>query len=265
MSIDKKVLLEGVKSLSKKIADFQISEFKGFDRRVIERKKAFSDLVSYVDKESEKEIISGLQQLLPDSSFIAEEGSWAGEKTSACWIIDPLDGTTNFIHGLPVFSISIALTIDDVLSLSVVHEVGRNEMFSAIAGEGAWVNDQKIHVAGEKNLENTLIATGFPYYEFEGIDNYIAILKKFMQSTRGVRRMGSAAVDLAYTAAGRFDGYFEYNLNPWDVAAGILLVKEAGGQVTDFKGGDTSISGKEVLAGGDAYEAMKKVITSNWY
>ncbi|MDH5598457.1 MAG: inositol monophosphatase, partial [Cyclobacteriaceae bacterium] len=113
--------------------------------------------------------------------------------------------------------------------------------------------------------ENTLIATGFPYYQFDGIDNYIAMLKKFMQSTRGVRRMGSAAVDLAYTAAGRFDGYFEYNLNPWDVAAGILLVKEAGGRVTDFNGKDNSISGKEVLAGGMAYEAMMKIITSNWH
>jgi myo-inositol-1(or 4)-monophosphatase len=205
-------------------------------------------MVSYVDKTAEIALVKGLRILLPEAGFVTEEktASIAGEQYD--WIIDPLDGTTNFIHGLPTYAISIALQCDGELVLGVVYEINRDECFSAWKNGGAYLNDKQISVSKASAIENTLLATGFPYYEFGRLDAYLAVLKELMQRCHGVRRIGSAAIDLAYVACGRFDGYFEFNLNSYDVAAGIVLVREAGGQVFDFTGGNNSIERREMLA-----------------
>ncbi len=165
------------------------------------------------------------------------------------WIIDPLDGTTNFIHGVPVYSISLALVKDGVVQSGVVYEISRDECFTAWKGGGAYLNGTRIHVSETNSLAQSLLATGFPYYDFKRIQDYLALLHDLMKSTHGLRRLGSAAVDLAYVSCGRFEGFFEYGLSPWDVAAGVILVTEAGGQVTDFNGGEKYIFGHQIVAG----------------
>ena len=164
------------------------------------------------------------------------------------WIIDPLDGTTNFIHAVPAFSVSVALEKDGELLIGIVYEINLDECFYAWKNGGAYLNGKKISVTGGSSLKGSLIATGFPYKEFSQMDRFFFTLKFLFNKTHGVRRLGSAAVDLAYVACGRFDGFFEYNLNPWDVAGGGLIVREAGGKVTDFSGGQNFLFGKEIIA-----------------
>lgn len=233
--------------LARQVAVFQRQELAVFERSSIEH-KGVHDLVSYVDRESEKQLVAGLQQLLPEAGFITEEGTVAQEDKALHWIIDPLDGTTNFTHGLPFFSISVALAAGDELLVGVVYESNRDECFSAHQGGGARLNGKTIRVSDVPELDQALLATGFPYYAFDRIENYLEVLRYFMQHTQGMRRLGSAALDLAYVACGRFEGYFEYNLNSYDVAAGALLVVEAGGTVTDFNGGHSYLFGREILA-----------------
>lgn len=233
--------------LARQVAVFQRQELAVFERSSIEH-KGVHDLVSYVDRESEKQLVAGLQRLLPEAGFITEEGTVAQEDKALHWIIDPLDGTTNFTHGLPFFSISVALAAGDELLVGVVYESNRDECFSAHQGGGARLNGKTIRVSEVPVLDQALLATGFPYYAFDRIENYLDVLRYFMQHTQGMRRLGSAALDLAYVACGRFEGYFEYNLNSYDVAAGALLVAEAGGTVTDFKGGNSYLFGREILA-----------------
>lgn len=222
-------------------------ERKNFDVGKIEN-KGMHDLVSYVDKESETRIIAALQTILPESGFIAEEGTSSKHGERFNWVIDPLDGTTNFIQGLPLYCVSIGLLDGDELVVGVVYEVGRDECFYAWKDGGAYLNDEPIHVSNRDNIHDALLATGFPYSEFSRMDEYIDFLKWAMMNARGVRRLGSAAADLAYVACGRFDAFWEYDLKPWDVAAGALLVKEAGGTVTDYKGGTNYLFGKEIVA-----------------
>lgn len=225
--------------------------------------KSLNSLVSYVDKEAEKRLIAGLSQWLPEAGFIAEEGTVDPIKSKYQWIVDPLDGTTNFLHGLPIFSVSIALTHLDQLVVGVVYEVGQDELFIASKGNGTTLNGQSIGVTQTQNLSDTLLATGFPYYDFNRIPDYLDLLSECFQSTRGVRRMGSAAVDLAYVAAGRFDGFFEYGLSPWDVAAGTLLVREAGGKVSDFSMGKNCVFGKEIWASNEKiHQSFGQKLTS---
>ncbi|MHA7130376.1 inositol monophosphatase family protein [Algoriphagus namhaensis] len=240
-------LLAQVKLVAKDTGSFIRTESENFSLSQVEH-KGFNDLVSYVDKEAERLIVDRLQAILPEAGFITEEGTKTTRSETLNWIIDPLDGTTNFIHGLPVFSVSIALADGEQIVLGVVYEVNRDECFSARKGGGAYCNDKKIQVSPAPDLAGSLLATGFPYYDFEQIDKYLDALKRLMQKTHGLRRMGSAAVDLAYVACGRFEGYFEYNLNSYDVAAGVLLVLEAGGSVTDFSGGNDFIFGREVVS-----------------
>ena len=222
-------------------------ERKNFDAGKIEN-KGMHDLVSYVDKESETRIIAALQTILPESGFIAEEGTSSKHGERFNWVIDPLDGTTNFIQGLPLYCVSIGLLDGDELVVGVVYEVGRDECFYAWKDGGAYLNSEPIHVSNRENIHDALLATGFPYSEFSRMDEYIDFLKWAMMNARGVRRLGSAAADLAYVACGRFDAFWEYDLKPWDVAAGALLVKEAGGTVTDYKGGTNYLFGKEIVA-----------------
>ena len=211
--------------------------------------KSRNSLVSHVDKEAEQALVAGLHGILPDAAFLTEEETVDQSQARERWIIDPLDGTTNFLHGLPFFAISVALEREGDLVLGVVHEVSRGEHFVAWQGGGTWLNGVRVKVSDHTELGDCLIATGFPYYDYQRMDAYIEVLKQFMLLTRGVRRLGSAALDLAYVACGRFDAYYEYALQPWDVAGGIVLVREAGGIVSDFagdrKGGD---QGKEILA-----------------
>jgi myo-inositol-1(or 4)-monophosphatase len=246
------------------VGDFIHSESSDFDRSRIEQKNGFNNLVSYVDQEAERRLVKVLKTILPEAGFITEEGTVEQSKTKMYnWIIDPLDGTTNYLHGLPIYAVSVGLTRGEQPILGVVYHVVRKECFSAIEDGNAYCNGKAIQVSSIPTLRESLLATGFPYYHFEKRDNYLDIIKDFLENSHGIRRLGSAAVDLAYVACGRIEGYFEYNLNPWDVAAGVLIVKQAGGTVTDFKGGDNCLFGGELCAAnslmhGEMLELVKK-------
>ncbi|WP_026898121.1 inositol monophosphatase family protein [Daejeonella oryzae] len=240
-------LTDQVISLTKVVGSFIMQGSLVFDRENIEY-KGLNDLVSYVDKTAEHKLVEGLSVILPEAGFTTEEKTSSKVGDVYDWIIDPLDGTTNFIHGIPAFSISIALQKNGELIMGVVFEMNRDECFSAYKNGGAWLNGKPISVSKALKLENTLLATGFPYYDFEKQEPYLNVFRDLMQKCHGLRRIGSAAVDLAYVASGRFDGYFEYNLNSWDVAAGIVLVREAGGEVSDFSGKNNSIEKREIIA-----------------
>lgn len=246
------------------VGDFIAREGSLFDRSRIEQKEGFNNLVSYVDKESEKKIVSTLSKVLPGSGFIGEEGTSIEGTNGYKWIIDPLDGTTNFTHALPLFAISIGLALHDKMVLGIIYEVNRKEMFHTITGSPAYCNGKEIHASPISSLRESLLATGFPYYEFEKMESYLKIISNFLKQSHGVRRLGSAATDLAYVACGRFEGFFEYNLNPWDVAAGSFLVQQAGGTVTDFKGGDDFVFGGQICAGSGVHPAMLEIIKKEW-
>jgi myo-inositol-1(or 4)-monophosphatase len=211
--------------------------------------KSLNSLVTYVDKTSEKILVEGLSKILKEAGFITEEETIVQEKKEYNWIIDPLDGTTNFIHQLPCYSISVALNKGEKNILGIVYEINQDECFTAHIETTSKLNQKEIKVSSTKDLEDSLIGTGFPYDDFSQQENYLKILGSLLKKTRGARRFGSAAVDLAYTACGRFDAYYENNLNSWDVAAGALIVKQAGGIVSDFNNQDNYIFGKQILAG----------------
>lgn len=252
-----------VKTLALEVGRFIRTESSKFITSSIE-KKGLNDLVSYVDKEAEKQLVEGLKIILPNSGFIAEEGTANMADEDYIWVVDPLDGTTNFIHGLPIYSISIALMYKEQLVLGLVYEINKNELFYAHKGGGAWLNDESISVSPIATLSESLLATGFPYYNFDKLETYMAMLAHFMKHTHGLRRMGSAAVDLAYVACGRFEGFFEYNLNPWDVAGGAFIVQEAGGTVTDFNDGDDFLFGKSIIASGKVSKELFGAIDTIW-
>ncbi len=239
-------LLEQVRKIAEEAASFIKKESEGFKRDFAE-KKGLNDLVSYVDKHSEKMIVEKLTNILPESGFIVEENSKT-ERREYNWIVDPLDGTTNFVHKIPCYAVSIALEKNGEILLGVVIEVCRNELFWAAKNKGAFLNGSKISVSPTTELGESLIATGFPIYNFTYQEQYLSILRELMKKTHGIRRIGAAAADLCYLACGRFDAFFEYNLSPWDVAAGALIVKEAGGKVSDFEGTDNWLFGKEIIA-----------------
>ena len=228
-------------------ANFIKKELGKVQADVIET-KALNSLVSYVDKQAEEQLVAKLGQLLPNSTFQTEEETVEQSAGEFCWIIDPLDGTTNFLHQLPFFSVSVALQENGETILGVVYEVNRQECFYAWKGGGAFLNDQPIHTTKTTDLSDALVATGFPYYDYSQMQSYFSVLEKMMRGTRGIRRLGSAALDLAYVACGRFDIYFEYSLNAWDIAAGAFLVQEAGGIVSDFDEDHHYLQNGEILA-----------------
>jgi myo-inositol-1(or 4)-monophosphatase len=215
--------------------------------------KGVTSLVTYVDKTAETRIVAAVKKLIPGSGFVAEEGTADSDNEKFTWIIDPLDGTTNFIHGIAPHSVSIALKEDDKIVLGVVYEVKSDEMFYAWKDSPAYLNGAVIKVSANSKPEHALIATGFPYYDFDRVDDYIAAMKHLMKTTRGLRRLGSAAIDLAYVAAGRFDAFYEHALHAWDVAAGVFIIQQAGGKVTDFNGGDKWLFGGELIAASGSY------------
>jgi myo-inositol-1(or 4)-monophosphatase len=202
-------------------------------------RKRHNDFVTEVDKAAEQAIIEILRRAYPDHAILAEEsGANAGAagESEYTWIIDPLDGTTNFIHGFPQYAVSIGLRHKGVLAHGVVYDPTKNELFTATRGRGAFLNERRIRVSKRVQLGDALVGTGFPFRDFEGLDEYLAMFRELTARTAGLRRAGAAALDIAYVAAGRLDGFWEMGLSPWDMAAGALLVQEAGGLAGDFRG-----------------------------
>lgn len=204
-------------------------------RRTMELKSAY-EVVTEIDRDSEALIVAAIRRTFPDHAILAEEGGRVERESPFLWLIDPLDGTNNYAHGFPFFSISIALMENDTLLLGVVFDPLRNELFSAERGAGAWCNEQRLRVSETPTLASSLVSTGFPYDYATTADNNTRQFTRLQARTQGVRRAGSAALDLAYVAAGRLDAHWELRLKPWDTAAGALLVLEAGGRLSDWRG-----------------------------
>ena len=205
------------------------------------------DYVTEVDRSAELEIINIIRHHYPDHAVLAEEGGASGSNETR-WIVDPLDGTTNFLHGFPVYAVSIACEVRGRLEIATVYDVLRQELFTATRGAGAQLDNHRIRVSRRRGLEGALLATGFPFRANDDLDNYLEMLRVLMPQVAGVRRAGSAALDLAYVAAGRVDGFWELGLKPWDTAAGVLLVTEAGGHVSTINGGEYQLGG-DICAG----------------
>lgn len=258
-----KKLTEQVEAICVEVATFIRAEAGKLTADGITEKSA-NNLVTHVDHTAEDRLVEALERLLPEAGFIAEEGS--GEKGDGLnWIIDPLDGTTNFVHGIPCYCISIALVDGTEPILGVVHEVTRDERFTAWKGGGAYMNGKRILVSPRKELQESLLATGFPYDDFGYEAEYMDLLRELMHRTRGIRRLGSAAADLAYVACGRFEAFYEYGLNSWDVAAGVLLVREAGGRVSGFAPSKDPLFDEEIVATNRAvHDELLEVIERNW-
>ena len=235
-------------SLIEGVSDYIAQQSKQFSAAAIEV-KSLNSLVSYVDQEAERMLVNGLKKICPRADFLTEEKTVAQNKLSEMyWIIDPLDGTTNFMHRIPFYAISVALMYRDEIVLGIVYSCTNKECFYAWQGGGAYMNGKPIRVSGTTTMAQSLIATGFPYYDFTHQKLYIQILQRLMRSTRGIRRLGAASLDLAYVACSRFDAFYEWSLHPWDVAAGILLVREAGGDVYPITGAANPLWDGQLLA-----------------
>ncbi|HEY3372094.1 MAG TPA: inositol monophosphatase family protein [Prolixibacteraceae bacterium] len=241
------VLCTQVQWLAREVGRFIYDERLKFTAKDIIL-KGKSDMVTYVDKTAEQRIVETLRELLPGSGFIAEEGTATSNGEKYRWVIDPLDGTTNYIHGISPFAVSIALMDEQEIVMGVIYEISLDEMFYAWKGSAAYMNGHEIHVSEAATTSDALIATGFPYYDFSKLDQYMVTMNYFMRNSHGLRRLGSAATDMAYVAAGRFEAFYEHALHSWDVAAGIIILKQAGGQVSDFNGGDNCLFGGEMIA-----------------
>ena len=244
--VETQLLSKEVCTIAKEVGNYIRTERKTISIDV--ETKSLNSFVTHVDKEAERQIVEQLSQLLPEAGYIAEEGTSSKKGKIYNWIIDPLDGTTNFIHSIPCFSVSIGLMKNDRMVLGVVYEINFDECFYAYEGSPAFLNEKEIKVSKTEKLEDSLIATGFPYYDYGKLEPYLALLGHFTKNTRGIRRLGSAATDLVYVACGRFDSFYEYGLSPWDVAAGAFIVQQAGGVASDFDNKENYIFGKEILA-----------------
>jgi myo-inositol-1(or 4)-monophosphatase len=207
------------------------------------------DFVSEIDRQAEQEIIKIIRRAYPDHAILAEESGQSAGSANYEWIIDPLDGTTNFLHGFPQFAVSIGVRLKEQLEIGVVYDPILQELYTAARGSGAVLNDKRIRVSQRTQLDSALIGTGLPFLDHHDFDAYLKVLKAMMQKTAGVRRAGAASLDLAYVAAGRLDGFWENGLKPWDMAAGILLIQEAGGLVSDPLGGGTFMQSGNVVCG----------------
>ncbi|PKO58987.1 MAG: inositol monophosphatase [Betaproteobacteria bacterium HGW-Betaproteobacteria-19] len=211
--------------------------------------KSPNDFVTEVDRAAEKAIIDVLRDAYPGHGILAEESGESGADSEFVWIIDPLDGTTNFIHGFPQYAVSIAVTKNGVLEHGVIFDPISNELYTASRGGGAYLNDRRLRVSRRLRLAESLIGTGFPFRQFDNIDAYLAMFREVAQKTAGIRRPGAASLDLAYVAAGRLDGFWEMGLAPWDMAAGVLMIQEAGGLVSDLAGESNFMATGNLVAG----------------
>lgn len=212
------------------------------------KEKAANDYVSEVDREAERDIIRTLREAYPNHAILAEESGASGTSEYQ-WIIDPLDGTTNFLHGFPQYAVSIALAHKGIITQAVVYDPGRNDLFTATKGRGAFLNETRLRVSKRDYLKPSLIGTGFPYRQLEHLDAYLGMMRDIIKHTAGIRRPGSASLDLAYVAAGRLDGFWELGLSKWDIAAGALLITEAGGLVGNLQGNDGYLDSGNIVAG----------------
>lgn len=256
---DYKKICEATVKIARETGKF-VKEYRQNNKPAVES-KGRNDFVTQIDKASEEKLVDALGKLLPEAGFIAEENTSDKEGSTYNWIIDPIDGTTNFIHGLYPFAISIALKENNKVVVGVVYEIGMDECFYAWEGGPALLNGEEIQVSSAPKVADSLIATGFPYTNYSLINNFMDTLDFFMKNSHGLRRLGSAAADLAYVACGRFDAFYEYNLKAWDVAAGAFLVQQAGGKVSDFKGGNDYLFGGEIVAcNNHMFEEMQYVI-----
>lgn len=248
-----------------KLAGKYIQEQAHLIRNEQIKEKSAHNYVTYVDKNVEEMLVDGLRDILPEAGFITEEDTDSTVGESFQWIIDPLDGTTNFIHQVPVYCVSIALQENNEIVAGVIYEVNLDECFYAWKDSPAYMNDKVIHISKNTNFDTSLLATGFPYYDYGRMEEYMEVFREMMKSTAGLRRLGSAAADMAYVAAGRFEGFYEYGLHPWDVAAGVLIVRQSGGVVTDFSGGNNPIFGKELICGNQQIHIEMKNIIGRYF
>ncbi len=238
----KKTLLEAGEEAGKILVEYYYTDFK------IGRKRDYSDLVTEVDKKSETKIIEVIHSHFPNHNILSEECGEVDNKSDCVWIIDPIDGTINYTRSVPLFCISIALEVKSKLKIGLVYNPMSGEKFFAEDGKGSYLNDKKLEVSPTKFLKDSLLVTGFPYGAKDNFDHCIDHFVNFVKQGLPIRRLGSAALDICWLAAGRFDAFWEVNLNAWDVAAGCLILKEAGGRVTDFFGKEYSIYNKQILA-----------------
>ncbi|NPA67442.1 MAG: inositol monophosphatase [Chlorobi bacterium] len=236
-----------VSEVAKETGKFILNEKNKINPEIIET-KGLNSFVTYVDKNAEKLITEKLKKILPEAGFITEEGTETKQAEKYNWIVDPLDGTTNFIHGLEPFAVSIALSENNKIICGTVYEAGKDECFYAWRNSKAYLNGKEIKVTETNKLADSLVATGFPYYDFSENKPVLESLDFLMKNSHGIRRLGSAATDLVYVACGRIEAFYEYGLSPWDVAAGAFIVQQAGGKVSDFEGGDNYIFGREIIA-----------------
>lgn len=234
-----------------KAARTGVEVIKDYEQKSLNiQQKGFHDLVTDADIAAEEKILSLLRQYFPDDEILAEETEdHATLSHKRTWIVDPIDGTTNFAHQFPIYCVSVAMWENRKPKIGVVIEVNRNEEFTAVAGEGAWLNGKKISVSKTTNPFNGFVGTGFPYNDLSLVEPYLDMFKVLMEELQGIRRPGAATFDLCCVACGRFDGFYEYSLHAWDVAAASLIVQEAGGMVTDWNGQDNWLFGQRIIAG----------------
>lgn len=262
--MDLEKLCREVIRTAKTAGAFIARERTNFDLANVEL-KGKANFVSYVDKKAEEMIVEDLRKLLPASGFITEEGTASNSGEQYRWVIDPLDGTTNFIHGAPPYAVSIGLMEEDEIVLGVVYEITRDECFYAWKGSKAMLNGKEIHVSEAATTGEALIVTGFPYGEVQNTDKFVESINYFMANSHGVRRLGSAATDLSYVAAGRFEAFWEKGLSPWDVAAGAIILQQAGGKVSDFRGKNNFLFSGEMVATNNKYFSEFQSIIENIY
>lgn len=258
--MDLDFLTEEVKKLARQTGEFLKKERLSFDRSRVEQKAAH-DYVSYVDKASEKRIVERLHELLPEAGFIAEEGSGSLEEQEYCWVVDPLDGTSNYIHDCMPYCVSIALRNREEILLGVVYECGREELFWANKDSRAYLNGKEIYVSDQSLLDQSFIELGFPYKAENYRSFALGLIQDLYGHVGGLRLMGAAAAEICYIAAGRFEARVEAFIGPWDIAAGYIILKQAGGKMTGFDGNPDCLGAKEVFASnGKVHEDLLKVL-----
>jgi myo-inositol-1(or 4)-monophosphatase len=257
-----KDLVREIERAALETAAFIRGEARGFDISVSES-KGINNFVSYVDRKAEEMLVSRLAPLVGNAGFLAEEGTESGNDSKHIWVIDPLDGTTNFLHGLAPYAISIGLLEDGEPVAGVVYVVTSGEMFSGWKDGGAWLNGERIQVSSANSVADSLVATGFPYSDFSRMDDYMKCLSHLWKYSHGIRRLGSAATDIAYVACGRFEIFYEYGLHPWDIAAATIILREAGGVISDFSGNEKRLSGQEIVASNKAvYSEIVEILNT---
>jgi myo-inositol-1(or 4)-monophosphatase len=261
--INTEKLMETAKYAAQEAGKIQLSFF-GKQKEIFHKSNEF-DLVTNADKQSEEKIMSIIKENFPEHDILGEESGMHKKelKSEYLWVIDPLDGTTNFAHNFPHFAVSIGLVKNEKIILGVVYDPFKNETFSAIKGEGAFLNGEQIKVTQIPDLRKSLLATGFPYFKEKTLEENLVYFKEFLYNAQAVRRPGSAALDLCYVAAGRLDGFWELNLAPWDVTAGVCIVREAGGKVTNFNSEDFTSEIRNIIATNSViHEQMQTIIKS---